>query len=85
MGGLEKRHLVYYYVYREVYNMRTNVVLNDELVEAAFKYAKPVKTKRELIEVALKEFVDVRKRKNIRELRGKIKFRDNYDHKALRK
>ncbi|MDR0321196.1 MAG: type II toxin-antitoxin system VapB family antitoxin [Treponema sp.] len=65
--------------------MRTNVVLNDELVEAAFKYAKPVKTKRELIEVALKEFVDVRKRKNIRELRGKIKFRDNYDHKALRK
>ena len=64
--------------------MRTNVVLNDELVNEAFKYSQTISTKRELIEVALKEYVDTRKRKNIMELKGKIKFIDNYDYKAMR-
>ena len=64
--------------------MRTNVVLNDELVGEAFKYSQTISTKRELIEVALKEYVDNRKRKNIKELRGKIQFRKNYNYKAMR-
>jgi len=65
--------------------IRTNVVLNDELVDEAFKYSQTISTKRELIETALKEYVDNRKRKNIGELRGKIKFMENYDYKAMRK
>ena len=65
--------------------MRTNVVLNDDLVDEAFKFSQTLKTKRELIEVALREYVDNRKRKNIRELRGQIKFAGNYDYKAMRK
>ena len=65
--------------------MRTNIVLNDELVQEAFKYSKTISTKRELVEAALKEYVDNRKRKNIKELKGKIKFRENYDYKAMRK
>jgi len=65
--------------------MRTNVVLNDELVSEALKYSRTISTKRELIETALKEYVENRKRKNIGELRGKIKFRENYDYKAMRK
>ena len=65
--------------------MRTNVVLNDELVSETFKYSKTISTKRELIETALKEYVDSRKRKNIRELRGKIQLSDNYDYKSMRK
>jgi len=65
--------------------MRTNVVLNDELVNEAFKYSQTISTKRELIETALKEYVDNRKRKNISELRGKIKFREDYDYKEMRK
>ena len=65
--------------------MRTNVVLNDELVDEAFKFSRTISTKRELIEVALREYVDARKRKNIKELRGKIKFRKEYDYKAMRK
>jgi Arc/MetJ family transcription regulator len=65
--------------------MRTNVVLNDELVDEAFKFSQTISTKRELIEVALKEYVDNRKRKNIKELKGKIKFREKYDYKAMRK
>ena len=65
--------------------MRTNVVLDDELVDEAFKYSQTISTKRELIETALKEYVDTRKRKNIKDLRGKITFRENYDYKAMRK
>jgi len=65
--------------------MRTNIVLNDELVDEAFMYSKTISTKRELIEAALKEYVNNRKRKNLKELRGKIEFRKNYDHKAMRK
>jgi len=64
--------------------MRTNVVLNDELMEEAFKFSMAISTKRELIETALREYVNNRKRKNIRELKGKIKFRDNYDYKKMR-
>ena len=48
-------------------------------------YSKEISTKRELIEVALREYVNNRKRKNIKELKGKIKFRDNYDYKTMRK
>jgi len=64
--------------------VRTNIVLNDELVDEAFKFSQTITTKRELIETALKEYVDNRKRKNIRELKGKIKFGDNYDYKSMR-
>jgi len=65
--------------------MRTNVILNDSLIKEAFMYAQTITTKKELIEIALKEYVDTRKRKNIKELRGKIQFRDDYNYKAMRK
>ena len=65
--------------------MRTNVVINDELIEEAFQYSDNVTTKKELIETALKEYVMNRKRKNLKELRGKISFREDYDHKSMRK
>lgn len=65
--------------------MRTNVVLNDDLVNEAFRFAQQISTKRELLETALKEYVDNRKRKNIKNLKGKIKFSEGYDYKAMRK
>lgn len=64
--------------------MRTNIVLNDELVNEAFKYAKDIHTKKELVEVALQEFVRSRKVKDIRDLKGKVEFADGYDYKAKR-
>jgi Arc/MetJ family transcription regulator len=64
--------------------MRTNVVLNDELVDEAFQFSGAISTKRELIETALREYVNKRKRKNIRELKGKIRFKEGYDHKMMR-
>ena len=60
---------VYYNVYIEVY-MRTNIVLNDELVRLAFMCVPFIKTKKDLIEAALREFVEVRKTKEIQVLWG---------------
>jgi Arc/MetJ family transcription regulator len=64
--------------------MRTNVVLNDELVEEAFKFSEVISTKRELIEVALQEYVNNRKRKNLKDLKGKLHFSKGYDIKKMR-
>lgn len=50
--------------------MRTNIVLDDSLVKEAFHYAK-VSTKRELIDLALREFIANHKRRDIRLLREK--------------
>lgn len=63
--------------------MRTNIVLDERLVEEAMKYA-PVKTKRELVDLALREFVANHERRDIRELKGRIAFFEGYDHKVLR-
>jgi predicted nucleic acid-binding protein len=60
--------------------MRTNIELNDKLLKEAFKYSQ-VETKRELIEIALKEFVENHKRRDVRDLIGKIDFfRKNKNH-----
>ncbi len=63
--------------------MRTNIVIDDELVEEAFRYA-GVRTKKELVDLALREFVENRRRRDVRELRGRVRLRPNYDHRALR-
>lgn len=63
--------------------MRTNIVLNEKLVKEAFRYA-PVSTKKDLIDLALREFVENHRRRNIRDLKGKIKIDSKYDYKKLR-
>jgi Arc/MetJ family transcription regulator len=63
--------------------MRTNIVLDDELVKEAFRHSN-AKTKRELVDLALREYVENHKRRDIRELRGKGLIRPDYDYKALR-
>ncbi|MBI4754817.1 MAG: type II toxin-antitoxin system VapB family antitoxin [Betaproteobacteria bacterium] len=63
--------------------MRTNIVLNDDLVEEALALSH-VKTKRELVEQALREFVAFRKRLDVRELKGTDGVREDYDYKGLR-
>ncbi|MBN1243264.1 MAG: type II toxin-antitoxin system VapB family antitoxin [Spirochaetales bacterium] len=64
--------------------MRTNIVLDDNLVDEAFRLADDIRTKRELLDAALREFVNVRKARNLKELKGKIAFAEGYDHKAMR-
>jgi Arc/MetJ family transcription regulator len=70
-------------VYKEVYEMRTNIVLDDELIKKALKFSK-ARTKKDLVHEALEELIAVRQKRDLRELRGKIGFRKDYDYKALR-
>jgi Arc/MetJ family transcription regulator len=64
--------------------MRTNIVLNDELIEEAFKYSNNINTKKDLVETALKEYVENHKRRNLKDLKGKISFSDGYNYKEMR-
>lgn len=63
--------------------MRTNIDLDDRLVKEAFRYS-DVTTKRELVELALREFVAARKRRDLRELVGKVTLDPAYDYKKAR-
>ena len=64
--------------------MRTNIVLDDETVKTAFRYSK-AKTKKELINEALKELITSRQRLDLRDLRGKVEFSSDYDYKKIRR
>lgn len=64
--------------------MRTNIVLDDELVKKAFLLAPQIKTKKDLVDEALKEFVQVRKAKKLEDLRGVDLFSNDYDYKKMR-
>lgn len=63
--------------------MRTNIVLDNNLITEAFKYS-DAKTKKELIHQALEEFINLKKKKNLLDLAGKINFDDSYDYKKMR-
>ncbi len=64
--------------------MRTNIVIDDQLLEEAFRYSN-LKTKKELVNLALKEFVENAKKLSLMELKGKIAFDDTYDYKEARR
>jgi len=63
---------------------RVSYELSEDLLKRAYDLM-PNHTKRTVIETALIEFVQKRERKNLKDLRGKIKFEDGYDYKAMRK
>ena len=63
--------------------MRTNINLDDQLVEDAFKLSR-ARTKKELIHEALEEFVQNRRRLDLRDLEGRIEFAKGYDYRQLR-
>jgi Arc/MetJ family transcription regulator len=63
--------------------MRTNIVIDDALFEEAFAVSN-VRTKRELVDRALREFVARHKRKDLMDLYGSDGMDPNYDYKAAR-
>ncbi len=63
--------------------MRTNIVLDEELVREAFALT-GARTKKDLIHMALRELVRTHRKKDLLELAGRIQFRRGFDHKALR-
>ena len=58
--------------------MRTNVVIDDDLMSAAIKVS-GFKTKKDTIEEGLKLLVEVGRQKEIRRFRGKLKWTGNLD------
>ena len=56
--------------------MRTNVVLDDDLVRSALKLS-GYKTKKRAIEEGLKLLVQVNRQKKIKDFRGKLKWTGN--------
>ncbi|BAC90841.1 type II toxin-antitoxin system VapB family antitoxin [Gloeobacter violaceus] len=63
--------------------MRTNVELDDALLEEAFQLTN-VRTKKELLQLALQELIRARKKRNLLDLSGQIRFADDFDPEALR-
>ena len=58
--------------------MRTNIVLDDDLVEQARKLT-GIKTKKELIHEALRALIRLRMQSEVRALRGKLHWEGNLE------
>ncbi len=64
--------------------MRTNIVIDDQLLAEAFSVSTS-KTKKDLVHEALRAFIRLKKRKDMTDLAGLIELNEDYDHKSLRK
>ena len=64
--------------------MATNLALDDSLLNQAMNIGH-IRTKRETVTIALKEFIERRRQKKILALQGKIIFRDDWNHKKDRR
>jgi Arc/MetJ family transcription regulator len=58
---------------------RTNIILDDDLVAACQK-ATGIKTRREIVEYALRELVRRERLKQILELKGSVKWKGNLNN-----
>ncbi len=56
--------------------MRTNIVIDDNLIDEALKLSN-IKTKKDVVDKALKLLVQVKKQEAIRKYRGTLKWEGN--------
>jgi len=56
--------------------MRTNIVIDDNLMEEALKLSN-IKTKKDVVDTALKLLVQVKRQEKIRKLKGKLHWEGN--------
>ncbi|MEW5901361.1 MAG: type II toxin-antitoxin system VapB family antitoxin, partial [Acidobacteriota bacterium] len=63
--------------------MRTNIMIDETLMKEALTLS-GMKTRRAVVHRALAEFVQNLKKKDLREIRGKVRFAAGYDHKKMR-
>jgi len=63
--------------------MTIQVTLDEQMLQEAMKYASVI-TEGELVDLALREYITHHVRPDIRDLKGRIKFYEGYDHKSLR-
>jgi len=58
--------------------MRTNIVIDDELMSQVMKLT-GLRTKREAVELALKALLKLKKQESIRNYRGKLNWEGDLD------
>ena len=63
--------------------LRTNIVLDDELVAEALRLT-GARTKKEVVHEALRELVRLRRPRSLMDLRGKVRLARGYDYKKAR-
>ena len=63
--------------------MATNLTIDDSLLSRALEIS-GLRTKKDTVNLALKEFIQKRQQQEITELFGSIDYADNYDYKKLR-
>lgn len=64
--------------------MASNLALKEELVEETLKLS-GAKSKKDAINLAMEEFIKLKKRQRLMKLKGGIAFDVKYDYKASRK
>jgi Arc/MetJ family transcription regulator len=64
--------------------MRTNIVINDSLINEALKLTN-LKTKKAVVEEGLKLLVQLKKQEKIKSLRGQLKWDGNLEEMRLDK
>jgi len=57
----------------EVMKMRTNIVIEEELIKKALEYT-GLKTKKEVVNFALRELIQRKERKEILRFKGKLRW-----------
>lgn len=62
--------------------MRTNIVINDELLNEAMALSN-AKTKKAVVEAGLKLLIQIKKQERIKSLRGKLKWDGDLDATRL--
>jgi len=63
--------------------MRTNIVIDEALIREAIALSR-LRTKKDVVHRALQEYVRSLKKRDLRELRGRIHLSDGYDYKKAR-
>jgi hypothetical protein len=63
--------------------MPTNLAIDDKLLDTALQIG-GLKTKKDTVNIALKEFIQRRKMEDVINLFGKIEYENDYDYKKMR-
>lgn len=63
--------------------MRTNIDLDEQLIAEAQRLT-GIATKKGVVQEALRVLIEARRRRDLSELAGKIRFAPGYDHKKHR-
>ena len=63
---------------RSIHIVRTNIVIDDELMEEAMK-ATGIRTKKEVVELGLRTLLQLRPQAAVRSLKGKVAWQGNLE------